>query len=114
MKSRLQKFRDQPALLTTFVRRLTSYVGGRAEDILIDSLEQGPDADSSVLQWSNHSFSRKSCQEKQINETKLKMLNTKQQGVAHSFRKAMGAEFHLNNVGSLSHFKEVHIFVKHS
>ncbi|KAI6175761.1 Peptidase S72 domain-containing protein [Aphelenchoides bicaudatus] len=97
MKSRLQKFRDQPALLTLFVRRLTSYVGGKPEDILIDSLEPGVDADNSVLNWSNYSYSIKSCAENQINETASKMLNAKQ-NVQHSFRKAMGAEFHVSNI----------------
>lgn len=96
MKSRMQKFHDQPTLLTLFVRRLISFVGGRAEDVLIESLEE-KDTDNSILRWSNHSLSRNSCQEKQINETRTKMLNAKQL-VTNLFRKAMGAEFHLSNV----------------
>jgi hypothetical protein len=105
MNSRIQKFRDQPSLLTLFVRRLISYIGGRSEDVLIESLEQGTNEQSSILKWSNNSLSRKTCQEKQINETKSKMLNAKQ-AVTHQFRKAMGAEFHLSTV---SIFNKKHI-----
>lgn len=49
MKSRIQKFRDQPSLLTLFVRRLITYVGGKSEDVLIDSLETDEGPDSSIL-----------------------------------------------------------------
>ena len=99
MNSRIQSFRDQPSLLPLFVRRLIAYVGGRSEDVLIESLEQSPSkSEQSILSWSNHSLGRKTCQERQINETRAKMLNPKQGAVAHKFIKAMGAEFHLNKV----------------
>lgn len=102
MNSRIQKFRDQPSLLTVFVRRLTGYVGGRNEDVLIESLEPSPDdPQHSILRWSNHSLSRKSCQEKQINETLARMLGPKGLKLVHAFVKAMKAEFHMSSVGLL-------------
>lgn len=66
---------------------------------MIDSLEQGPEVDTSVLLWSNHSFSRKTCPERQLNETKSKMVNAKQ-SVTNQFAKTMGAEFHVSKVNS--------------
>jgi hypothetical protein len=68
--------------------------------VLIESLNEEEGGSKTILTWSNNSLSRKQCAEKQINDTRFKMVTRDKQKVKHNFTRAMGADFHLESVSS--------------
>ncbi|KAL3122797.1 hypothetical protein niasHT_009088 [Heterodera trifolii] len=110
----LERFLDQPQFMRDFVYRLGASVhrisdaeataegGDRmariASEIQVEELLDNG-GHQTMLKWSNATLSRKTCDDRQINATRDRMMHASTERVRHDFLKAMGSKFHVRKVG---------------
>ncbi|KAL3122799.1 hypothetical protein niasHT_009090 [Heterodera trifolii] len=109
----LERFLDQPQFMRDFVYRLGASVhrisdaeataegGDRmariASEIQVEELLDNG-GHQTMLKWSNATLSRKTCDDRQINATRDRMMHASTERVRHDFLKAMGSKFHVRKV----------------